>query len=190
MTIKRYNGSSWTEYAPSTVIAQVSGLQTALDAKEVLSNKVTSISGSSTDTQYPSAKCVYDNLLGIREVASGLTASYVTTLVYDSGSKYILYGTSERTLNSTITASTSGVSKKAVASNASYVNFDFTDGGYIYLLTVGKRKTSTIPTGRLRRLPGVARERISAVAGDRQVAISISVVRWSLPLSSCRKICT
>lgn len=28
--------------------------------KEDISNKVTSISSSSTDTQYPSAKCVYD----------------------------------------------------------------------------------------------------------------------------------
>lgn len=32
--------------------------ETAL--KEVLANKVTTISSSSTDTQYPSAKCVYD----------------------------------------------------------------------------------------------------------------------------------
>ena len=31
-----------------------------LNAKENISNKVTSISSSSTDTQYPSAKCVYD----------------------------------------------------------------------------------------------------------------------------------
>ena len=29
---------------------------------EQTSNKVTSLSSSSTDTQYPSAKCVYDNL--------------------------------------------------------------------------------------------------------------------------------
>lgn len=31
-----------------------------ISGKENSSNKVTSISGSSTDTQYPSAKCVYD----------------------------------------------------------------------------------------------------------------------------------
>ena len=31
-----------------------------LDDKENVSNKVTSINSSSTDTQYPSAKCVYD----------------------------------------------------------------------------------------------------------------------------------
>ena len=33
-----------------------------ISGKEDLSNKVTSISPSSTDTQYPSAKCTYDNL--------------------------------------------------------------------------------------------------------------------------------
>lgn len=33
---------------------------TLLGAKEDTSNKVTSISSTSTDTQYPSAKCVYD----------------------------------------------------------------------------------------------------------------------------------
>lgn len=33
---------------------------TLLNAKENTSNKVTSLSSSSTDTQYPSAKCVYD----------------------------------------------------------------------------------------------------------------------------------
>ena len=31
-----------------------------ISGKEDKSNKVTSISSSSTDTQYPSAKCVYD----------------------------------------------------------------------------------------------------------------------------------
>ena len=33
---------------------------TLLNAKENTSNKVTSLSSSSTDSQYPSAKCVYD----------------------------------------------------------------------------------------------------------------------------------
>ena len=35
---------------------------------EVITNKVTSLSSSSTDTQYPSAKCVYD-LIGDIETA-------------------------------------------------------------------------------------------------------------------------
>ena len=42
----------------------------AIDSEvEKVANKVTSISGSSTDTQYPSAKCVWDNLQDVREVA-------------------------------------------------------------------------------------------------------------------------
>ena len=49
-----------------------------LAEKEVLTNKVTSISSSSTDTQYPSAKCVYDivgdveTLLTTLDVGSGV----------------------------------------------------------------------------------------------------------------------
>ena len=38
--------------------------ETARDQMEVKSNKVTSISSSSTDTQYPSAKAVYDAIQG------------------------------------------------------------------------------------------------------------------------------
>ena len=38
-----------------------------VDAKEDKSNKVTSLSSSSKDTQYPSAKCVYDNLNEIND---------------------------------------------------------------------------------------------------------------------------
>ena len=41
-----------------------SELADVLDAKEDVSNKVTSLSSSSTNTQYPSAKCVYDGLAG------------------------------------------------------------------------------------------------------------------------------
>ena len=44
---------------------------------QLVSNKVTSISSSSTDTQYPSAKCVYDNLVNVREVAEGKCFSCV-----------------------------------------------------------------------------------------------------------------
>lgn len=50
---------SGTEYiTPSQIAALVS-----VSGKEDATNKVTSLSSSSTDTQYPSAKCVYD-LLG------------------------------------------------------------------------------------------------------------------------------
>ena len=42
--------------------AQINNLQSQIDLKENTSNKVTSLNASSTDTQYPSAKCVYDNI--------------------------------------------------------------------------------------------------------------------------------
>ena len=42
--------------------------RSGLSGKEATSNKVTSLSSSSTDTQYPSAKCVYD-LIGDVETA-------------------------------------------------------------------------------------------------------------------------
>ena len=51
MTSKRVNLSNWLE----------------TQGKEDVDNKVTSLSSSSTDTEYPSAKCVYDyidNLIG------------------------------------------------------------------------------------------------------------------------------
>ena len=35
-------------------------IDTALAGKEDTTNKVTALSAASTDTQYPSAKCVYD----------------------------------------------------------------------------------------------------------------------------------
>lgn len=50
-------------------------INTAVSGKEDAINKVTSISESSTDTQYPSAKCVYDAIQG-----SGLKVRYVNSL--------------------------------------------------------------------------------------------------------------
>ncbi len=47
---------------PTLATSKISGLDTALAAKEVTSNKVTTLSSSSTDTQYPSAKVVYTEL--------------------------------------------------------------------------------------------------------------------------------
>lgn len=44
-------------------IATKDYVNAAISGKEDASNKVTSINNNSTDTQYPSAKCVYDNLI-------------------------------------------------------------------------------------------------------------------------------
>ena len=46
--------------------------KTNWNAKENSSNKVTSISSSSTDTQYPSAKCVYDLVGNIESILETL----------------------------------------------------------------------------------------------------------------------
>lgn len=59
---------SWQQIA----YADVSGTP-SLTGYEVTSNKVTSISGSSTDTQYPSAKLLYDQLAGKQPTGSYLT---------------------------------------------------------------------------------------------------------------------
>lgn len=65
---------------------------------ELEENKVTSISSSSTDTQYPSAKAVYDNLQNVREVAEGKCKTFV--LSYDDDiatAKYIIQSVSQST---------------------------------------------------------------------------------------------
>ena len=43
-----------------------------ISGKENTSNKVTSLSSSSTDTQYPSAKCVYDLIGDIETLLQGV----------------------------------------------------------------------------------------------------------------------
>ena len=40
----------------------------SLDGKEDVTNKITSITASSTDTQYPSAKAVYDYIEGLENI--------------------------------------------------------------------------------------------------------------------------
>ena len=103
ITIKRYNGSTWEELAPKTTKEQVEGLQSALDAKQDKSNLVTSVSSSSTDTQYPSAKLFYDTTTGIMEVAEGKTASYTTQVfAHTNGKKYLLCGDTKITTTITI----------------------------------------------------------------------------------------
>lgn len=46
------------------------------DTKEDVANKVTTISSESTDAQYPTAKCVYDNIQTVLEVALGSTKAF------------------------------------------------------------------------------------------------------------------
>lgn len=55
-----------------TTINSFGAVETALNDKENSSNKVTSLSSSSTDTQYPSAKCVYDIVGDIESILETL----------------------------------------------------------------------------------------------------------------------
>ena len=55
--------------------------QTDISGKEDTSNKVTSVSISSTDTQYPSAKCLYDNIKDT--ITMNVTYSDDTTATFE-----------------------------------------------------------------------------------------------------------
>ena len=58
-----YNGSSYVAYYSTTLNILINGfgdLIEQMSGKEDTDNKVSTLSSSSTDTQYPSAKCVYD----------------------------------------------------------------------------------------------------------------------------------
>jgi hypothetical protein len=56
-----------------------------ISGKEDKSNKVTSLSGSSTDAQYPSAKAVYDDIEELRPVSYFATSMTVNTGTLDAG---------------------------------------------------------------------------------------------------------
>lgn len=61
------------------------------NTKENSSNKVTSINSSSTNTQYPSAKCVYDWMSGIKIVALTQT-QYDALTTKDADTLYFITG--------------------------------------------------------------------------------------------------
>ena len=59
-------------YGANTWNLKDSTARSGLTGKENTSNKVTSLSSTSTDTQYPSAKCVYDIIGDIESALSAL----------------------------------------------------------------------------------------------------------------------
>ena len=56
------------------------GVFTALETKEDVANKVTSIDSTSTDDQYPSAKCMYDALENLEPIPPGFIQNVDTSL--------------------------------------------------------------------------------------------------------------
>ena len=73
---------SWAKASskPSYSTSEISGLQTALDGKEVTSNKVTSWSSTTTDTHYPSEKLVKTGLDGKANSSHTHSISQITNL--------------------------------------------------------------------------------------------------------------
>ena len=63
---------------PATITGKAVNLTPTLhdETKEDVANKVTTISSESTNAQYPTAKCVYDNLQTVLEVALGSTKAF------------------------------------------------------------------------------------------------------------------
>ena len=94
ITIKRYNGSSWDELAPATTIAQVSGLQSALNGKQ------STLTFDSTPTQSSTNPVtsggVYTAINNVTEIANGKTASYVLNVADNSS----VFSTANLRLNS------------------------------------------------------------------------------------------
>lgn len=56
----------------TTYVSSVNGLSGAVSGLQTTSNLVTSVSSSSTDTQYPSAKCLYDLVGDIETLLSAI----------------------------------------------------------------------------------------------------------------------
>lgn len=96
-----------TPTSGSTNPVQSGGVYTALSAREVTANKVTSLSSSSTNTEYPSAKCVYELVSALSEPFSYVIASSLPTAsVSTMGVIYVITSGDTSTLH--LTANNSG----------------------------------------------------------------------------------
>jgi hypothetical protein len=77
------DGTFWKPQFDRSIVGNALVLYQISNPYELINNKVSTLSASSTNTQYPSAKVVYDNLTEIREVAEGknksIVLSYTTT---------------------------------------------------------------------------------------------------------------
>jgi hypothetical protein len=102
VTLNGASVSSPSFYAPTTAGTSGQVLKSSgngapvwgsvdVDAKEDKSNKVTSMTSSSTDLQYPSAKCVYDWMSGIKIVTLTQT-QYDALTTKDANTLYFITG--------------------------------------------------------------------------------------------------
>lgn len=133
---------------PTLAISKISGLTDALSGKEATTNKVTSLSEASTDTQYPSAKAVYtelakkQNALTIDTALSSTSTNPVQNKVVNtalSGKQATLTGTNVKTTgdgtvvtaveaaNGVVTV-TKGTTLGSLATKSTVASADITDG--------------------------------------------------------------
>lgn len=78
-----YRTYDYTFPKATGTLALTSDINTAVSGKENVSNKVTSLSSSSTDVQYPSAKATYDAIS-----AAGIKASVANRTLTLQGASY------------------------------------------------------------------------------------------------------
>lgn len=72
LTTAQYNTLKQGGQISDTQLYMITDDDVDLSTKEDKSNKVTSLSSQSTDTQYPSAKCVYDIVGNINTVLEAI----------------------------------------------------------------------------------------------------------------------
>ena len=139
----------WTDGwdgTPETFTATRTRLPTMadLDAKEATTNKATALSASSTDAQYPSAKCVYDELAKIpydlpaAPITPTAGAPFVLAACFPivatvDGVQSTISDPSDITLSQymggwVLDSDTLGISIAAVDANGKYAGSDFDNG--------------------------------------------------------------
>jgi len=124
----KFTANGLESRSTSEVLSDIGGQASLGFTPENVTNKVTSLSGSSTDTQYPSAKLVYDQLAGkqptgnyitltsLSSSATGLTYTN-TTGVFSLTSGYVIPTTTEQTNWGTAYTNTHTHSNKSTLDN-------------------------------------------------------------------------
>lgn len=87
LTASDIGGGGGGSYAD--LAAELSAMSSSISGKEASSNKVTSISAQSTDTQYPSAKLLYDQL-ALKQAAITISSSEPTQYQGNNGDIWIV----------------------------------------------------------------------------------------------------
>lgn len=141
----------------SAPVTSVNGSTGAVTGLEVTSNKVTSIDGSSTDTQYPSAKLLYDQLATKQDtVSAGVGIDVTTNIISNTMSIEYIVGTQAAATNAWtgVTKEASLKTGKVIAyylpyagtSSAATLNLTLSGGGTTGAKSIRRQGSSTVTT--------------------------------------------